>query len=80
MNSVLKGLGQNALPISLVANAQHFTTLIINHQSLTIIGTTSKASLQPDSCTTRYKGKKIAKPITPPSESTSEEDNDPEQA
>nr|GFC04209.1 hypothetical protein [Tanacetum cinerariifolium] len=30
--------------------------------------------------TTRYKGKKIAKPITPPSESASEEDNDPEQA
>nr|GEV14418.1 retrovirus-related Pol polyprotein from transposon TNT 1-94 [Tanacetum cinerariifolium] len=30
--------------------------------------------------TTRYKGKEIAKPITPPSESTSEEDNDPEQA
>ncbi|GKD07929.1 hypothetical protein Tco_1187614, partial [Tanacetum coccineum] len=30
--------------------------------------------------TTRNKGKKIAKPITPPSESASEEDSDPEQA
>nr|GEX82649.1 hypothetical protein [Tanacetum cinerariifolium] len=30
--------------------------------------------------TTRYKGKEIAKPIIPPSESASEEDNDPEQA
>nr|GEV54934.1 retrotransposon protein, putative, unclassified [Tanacetum cinerariifolium] len=30
--------------------------------------------------TTRYKGKEIAKPITPPSETTSEEDIDPEQA
>nr|GEX27953.1 hypothetical protein [Tanacetum cinerariifolium] len=30
--------------------------------------------------TTRYKGKDIAKPITPPSESASEEDIDPEQA
>nr|GEZ00335.1 hypothetical protein [Tanacetum cinerariifolium] len=30
--------------------------------------------------TTRYKGKKIAKPITPPSETTSEDDSDPEQA
>nr|GFC63448.1 hypothetical protein [Tanacetum cinerariifolium] len=30
--------------------------------------------------TTRYKGKEIAKPITPPSESASEEDNNPEQA
>ncbi|GJU88185.1 retrovirus-related pol polyprotein from transposon TNT 1-94 [Tanacetum coccineum] len=29
---------------------------------------------------TRYKGKEIAKPITPPSASASEEDNDPEQA
>nr|GEY18971.1 hypothetical protein [Tanacetum cinerariifolium] len=30
--------------------------------------------------TTRHKGKKIAKPITPPSETASEEDSDPEQA
>nr|GFC42162.1 hypothetical protein [Tanacetum cinerariifolium] len=30
--------------------------------------------------TTKYKGKEIAKPITPPSETTSEEDNDLEQA
>ncbi|GJX41147.1 hypothetical protein Tco_0256137 [Tanacetum coccineum] len=42
---------------------------------------TIKASLQPGShATTRYKGKEIAKPITPPSESASEEDSDPEQA
>nr|GEY39750.1 hypothetical protein [Tanacetum cinerariifolium] len=36
-----------------------------------------------DACQTAqeiYKGKKIAKPITPPSEIASEEDNDPEQA
>nr|GEY80958.1 hypothetical protein [Tanacetum cinerariifolium] len=30
--------------------------------------------------TTRHKGKEIAKPITPPSETVSEEDSDPEQA
>nr|GEW46844.1 hypothetical protein [Tanacetum cinerariifolium] len=30
--------------------------------------------------TTRHKGKEIAKPITPPSKTTSEEDSDPEQA
>nr|GEU36831.1 hypothetical protein [Tanacetum cinerariifolium] len=30
--------------------------------------------------TTRHKGKEIAKPITPPSKTASEEDNDPEQA
>ncbi|GJS92155.1 hypothetical protein Tco_0774791 [Tanacetum coccineum] len=42
---------------------------------------TSKASLLTRShATTRYKGKEIAKPITPPSESTSEEDSDLEQA
>ncbi|GJS67111.1 hypothetical protein Tco_0681675 [Tanacetum coccineum] len=42
---------------------------------------TSKASLPTRShATTRYKGKEIAKPITPPSESASKEDNDPEQA
>ncbi|GJR97948.1 hypothetical protein Tco_0270122 [Tanacetum coccineum] len=42
---------------------------------------TSKASLPTRShATTRYKGKEIAKPITPPSESAYEEDSDPEQA
>ncbi|GKA89167.1 hypothetical protein Tco_0810979 [Tanacetum coccineum] len=42
---------------------------------------TSKASLPTRShAATRYKGKDIAKPITPPSESASEEDSDPEQA
>ncbi|GJY03925.1 hypothetical protein Tco_0369865 [Tanacetum coccineum] len=42
---------------------------------------TSKASLPTRShATTRYTGKEIAKPITPPSESASEEDSDPEQA
>ncbi|GJR04856.1 hypothetical protein Tco_0527840 [Tanacetum coccineum] len=42
---------------------------------------TSKASLPTRShATTRYKGKEIAKPITTPSESASEEDSDPEQA
>ncbi|GJR52869.1 reverse transcriptase domain-containing protein [Tanacetum coccineum] len=42
---------------------------------------TSKASLPTRShATTRHKGKEIAKPITPPSESASDEDSDPEQA
>ncbi|GKA57173.1 hypothetical protein Tco_0756361 [Tanacetum coccineum] len=40
--------------------------------------------LQPEwsrsNASTKFKGKEIAKPITPPSESASEEDNDPEQA
>nr|GEZ56233.1 hypothetical protein [Tanacetum cinerariifolium] len=42
---------------------------------------TSKASIPTRShVTTRNKGKEIAKPITPPSDSASEEDSDPEQA
>ncbi|GJT22145.1 retrovirus-related pol polyprotein from transposon TNT 1-94 [Tanacetum coccineum] len=42
---------------------------------------TSKASPPTIShATTRHKGKEIAKPITPPSKSASEEDSDPEQA
>ncbi|GJW56152.1 hypothetical protein Tco_0102883 [Tanacetum coccineum] len=42
---------------------------------------TSRTSLPTRSnATTRHKGKEIAKPITPPSESASEEDSDPEQA
>ncbi|GJZ09476.1 hypothetical protein Tco_0543759 [Tanacetum coccineum] len=32
------------------------------------------------SASTRHKGKEIAKPVTPQSESVSEEDSDPEQA
>nr|GFA35454.1 hypothetical protein [Tanacetum cinerariifolium] len=42
---------------------------------------TSKASISTRSyATTRNKGKEIAKPITPPSESAFDEDSDPEQA
>ncbi|GKF71057.1 hypothetical protein Tco_0207171 [Tanacetum coccineum] len=45
------------------------------------LASTSKASLPTRShVTTRHKGKEIVKPITPPSESASEEDIDPEQA
>nr|GFA71451.1 hypothetical protein [Tanacetum cinerariifolium] len=41
----------------------------------------SKSSIPTRShTTTRYKGKEIAKPIIPPSETASEEDSDPEQA
>ncbi|GKF88776.1 hypothetical protein Tco_0262739, partial [Tanacetum coccineum] len=62
----------NANPLALVATAQ---TLQDPYYQ------TSKSSLLTRShTTTRYKGKEIAKPITPPSESASEEDSDPEQA
>ncbi|GJY03519.1 retrovirus-related pol polyprotein from transposon TNT 1-94 [Tanacetum coccineum] len=39
-----------------------------------------QASSTRSNASTKFKGKEIAKPITPPSESASEEDNDPEQA
>ncbi|GJS13834.1 retrovirus-related pol polyprotein from transposon TNT 1-94 [Tanacetum coccineum] len=68
---------------------EHLLLLLNNARSLSITTTktnksyapTSKATLPTRShATTRYKGKEIAKPITPPSESASEEDSDPEQA
>ncbi|GKF40579.1 hypothetical protein Tco_0123921, partial [Tanacetum coccineum] len=68
-------MAKNANPLALVVIAQ---TLITKHQNLTNhMHQHQKLHFQPD---TRYKGKEIAKPITPPSESASEEDSDPEQA
>ncbi|GJU43258.1 retrovirus-related pol polyprotein from transposon TNT 1-94 [Tanacetum coccineum] len=51
-----------------------------NQTSQIILHQHQKASFNRSHATTRYKGKEIAKPITPPSESASEEDSDPEQA
>ncbi|GJR96286.1 hypothetical protein Tco_0268460 [Tanacetum coccineum] len=75
-------MAKNANPLALVATAQTMQDPYYqtpkHHKSY---APTSKASLPTRShATTRYKGKEIAKPITPPSESASEEDNDPEQA
>ncbi|GKF29446.1 hypothetical protein Tco_0095788, partial [Tanacetum coccineum] len=41
---------------------------------------TTSSSTRPSVASTRHKGKKIAKPVTPQSESVSEEDSNPEQA
>ncbi|GJU87182.1 retrovirus-related pol polyprotein from transposon TNT 1-94 [Tanacetum coccineum] len=75
-------MAKNANPLGLVATAQ--TLQDPYHQSSKphkSYAPTSKASLPTIShATIRYKGKEIAKPITPPSESASEEDSDPEQA
>ncbi|GJU69645.1 hypothetical protein Tco_1255904 [Tanacetum coccineum] len=75
-------MAKNANPLALVATAQTlqdpYYQTSKSHKSY---APTSKASLPTRShATTRYKGKEIAKPITPPSESASEEDSDPEQA
>ncbi|GJS99919.1 retrovirus-related pol polyprotein from transposon TNT 1-94 [Tanacetum coccineum] len=75
-------IAKNANPLALVAAAQPYQDPYYqtskSHKSY---APTSKALLPTRShATTRQKGKKIAKPITPPSESASEEDSDPEQA
>nr|GFD59428.1 hypothetical protein [Tanacetum cinerariifolium] len=75
-------LARNANPLALVATAQddrdqHYQTSRSHRSS----APSSKPSIPSRSHTsTGHKGKEIAKPITPPSETTSEEDNDPEQA
>ncbi|GJX52499.1 retrovirus-related pol polyprotein from transposon TNT 1-94 [Tanacetum coccineum] len=75
-------MAKNANPLALVATAQTMQDPYYqtpkHHKSY---APTSKASLPTRShAATRYKGKEIAKPITPPSESAFEEDSDPEQA
>ncbi|GJZ27067.1 copia protein [Tanacetum coccineum] len=74
-------IAKNANPLALVAAAQPYQDPYYqapkSHKSY---APTSKASLPTRShATTRNKGKEIAKPITPPSESVSDEDSDPEQ-
>ncbi|GJW90724.1 hypothetical protein Tco_0168277 [Tanacetum coccineum] len=75
-------MAKNANPLALVATAQTLQDPYYqSSKSHKSYAPTSKASLSTRShATTRYKGKEIAKPITPPSESASEEDSDPEQA
>ncbi|GKF05166.1 hypothetical protein Tco_0035834 [Tanacetum coccineum] len=75
-------IAKNANPLALVATAQPYQDPYYqapkSHKSY---APTSKVSLPTRShATTRNKGKEIAKPITPPSESASEEDSDLEQA
>nr|GEZ25277.1 hypothetical protein [Tanacetum cinerariifolium] len=75
-------LAMNANPLALVATAQanqypYYQT----SKSLKSYASSPKPSIPTRThTTTRYKGKEIVKPITPPSESASEEENDPEQA
>nr|GEZ32216.1 hypothetical protein [Tanacetum cinerariifolium] len=75
-------LARNANPLAFVTTAQanqdpYYQTLDC-HKSY---AQSSKPSiLTITHTTTRYKGKEIAKPITPPSESASVEDSHPKQA
>nr|GEU78050.1 hypothetical protein [Tanacetum cinerariifolium] len=75
-------LARNANPLALVATAQAsqdpFYQSSKSHRSQ---APSPKPSIPSRSHTsTRHKGKEIAKPITPPSKTASEEDSDPEQA
>nr|GEY32191.1 hypothetical protein [Tanacetum cinerariifolium] len=75
-------LARNANPLALVATAQAsqdpFYQSSMSHRSQ---APSSKPSIPSRSHTsTRHKRKEIAKLITPPSETASEEDSDPEQA
>ncbi|GKC01488.1 hypothetical protein Tco_0987624 [Tanacetum coccineum] len=74
-------MAKNANPLALVATAQTLQDPYYqSSKPYKSYAPTSKASLPTRShATTRYKGKEIAKPITPPSELASEEDSDPEQ-
>ncbi|GJV92544.1 hypothetical protein Tco_1540357 [Tanacetum coccineum] len=72
-------IDKNANPLALVAAAQqypdHYYQAPKSHKTY---APPSKQSSSPRShASTKYKGKEIAKPISPPSESAYEEDNDP---
>ncbi|GJV51641.1 hypothetical protein Tco_1447382 [Tanacetum coccineum] len=75
-------IAKNANPLTLVATAQpHQDPYYQTSKSHKSYAPTSRTSLPTRSNeTTRHKGKEIAKPITPPFESASDKDNDPEQA
>nr|GEW25698.1 retrovirus-related Pol polyprotein from transposon TNT 1-94 [Tanacetum cinerariifolium] len=75
-------LAMNANPLALVATAQasqdQYYQISRSHRSS---APSPKPSIPSRSHTsTRHKGKEITKPITPPSETASKEDSDPEQA
>nr|GFB42735.1 retrovirus-related Pol polyprotein from transposon TNT 1-94 [Tanacetum cinerariifolium] len=75
-------LARNANPLALVATTQvnqdPYYQTSKSHKSY---APSSKPSIPTKSHTTTIsKGKEIAKPVTPPSESASEEESDPEQA
>nr|GEV80680.1 retrovirus-related Pol polyprotein from transposon TNT 1-94 [Tanacetum cinerariifolium] len=74
-------LARNANPLALVATAQaDHDPYYQTSRSHKPYAPSSKPSIPTRShTTTRHKGKEIVKSITPPSETASEEDNDPEQ-
>ncbi|GKG06243.1 hypothetical protein Tco_0326329, partial [Tanacetum coccineum] len=74
---VLK-IAKSANPLALLAAAQPYSDNYYQAPKTQRSNATS-SSTRP-SASTRHKGKEIAKPVTPQSESVSKEDSDPEQA
>ncbi|GJX07248.1 retrovirus-related pol polyprotein from transposon TNT 1-94 [Tanacetum coccineum] len=68
-------IAKSANPLALVASAQSYPDNY--HQAPKPQRAYAPA---PKHASTRHKGKEVAKPVTPPSESGSDEDSDPEQA
>nr|GEY58683.1 hypothetical protein [Tanacetum cinerariifolium] len=74
-------LAMNANPLALVATAQASQDPYYQTRSHRLYAPSPKPSIPSRyQTTTRHKGNEIAKPITPLSETASEDDNDPEQA
>ncbi|GJU15249.1 hypothetical protein Tco_1143215 [Tanacetum coccineum] len=71
-------IAKSANPLALLAAAQPYSDNYYQAPKPQRSNATS-SSTRP-SASTRHKGKEIAKPVTPQSESVSEEDNDPEHA
>ncbi|GJX93433.1 retrovirus-related pol polyprotein from transposon TNT 1-94 [Tanacetum coccineum] len=75
-------IAKNANPLALVAAAQQYPDPYYqapkSHKPYAL--TSKQSSSTRSNASTKFKGKEIAKPITPPSESAFEEDSDPEQA
>ncbi|GJR54627.1 retrovirus-related pol polyprotein from transposon TNT 1-94 [Tanacetum coccineum] len=78
----LERIARSANPLALLAAAQPYSDNYYQApkpQRSNAPSYMQSSSTRP-SATTRHKGKEIAKPVTPQSESVSEEDSDPEQA
>ncbi|GKG41420.1 hypothetical protein Tco_0473171, partial [Tanacetum coccineum] len=72
-------IAKSANPLALIAAAQSYSDNYYQAPKPQRSNATSSSTTRP-SASTRYKGKEIAKLVTPQSESVSEEDSDPEQA
>ncbi|GJZ57151.1 retrovirus-related pol polyprotein from transposon TNT 1-94 [Tanacetum coccineum] len=71
-------IAKSANPLALLAAAQPYSDNYYQAPKPQRSNATSSSTRQ--SASTRHKGKEVAKPVTPQSESVSEEDSDPEQA